>query len=816
MIKVSHLNKTYDRGRRNANRVLKDVSFELPDTGFVCILGASGCGKTSLLNAVGGLDAFDNGMLSTANVEVGRYGTAKFEAERNQNFGYIFQNYYLLMDHSVGYNVYLGLHNLDLSHNEKLRRVKEALKEVQMDRYIRRAVGELSGGQQQRVAIARALARRPKVIFADEPTGNLDEDNTIKICSLLRRISQRSLVVMVTHEQRLANFFADRIITMDSGVIQSDITEWDRRGLQVENGKTIYAGDYEETTVQAEGLRLRLLREADAAPAELTLILEKGRIVLKLDDTRTAVFGDSGAFPVLKEGRRPVLSLEILDRQEQMTADTQDSLLAGRKKSPGLVWKEARRLSTMRSGLQGVGVKIFLALLAVVTMIIVGDYLEVSSLDPEDFIVSDPHILELSLDYGSKLTEDDAHLAQLQEQYLAWLRENISGIHPISSVSTTPGYADTLFLQSGEQKLTFSNFSYVPLQYLDESTLIMGRMPENSEEIVVDRWVLEKVLEGDGMLQHSIPDYTYFLGRSLTFQMKSYEPTIVGICDAGSPAMYLPEAGLLSISVGMKAVITLSEFRMLYPDVRPDLTLAAGECAINASTAGIHYINRIGSPYRLTNRVDYTIIDAFKAESYALAIVADETLEQMRWEITSNRFFLYCEDVASVKAILRQGSPLEQEGYLAVTLTDRYASTMAAYRQAATLQADARTIVTVTIIILAMVMLYLLCRARTQQRLGMLAVYRLLGIPNRKLALIFGLESILASLTTAAPAALLTWMAVQAAKMVPEWTVSMRLPWQAAVLIYLAITIYHIFVSLMPLARLLRIPPARLAAKYDL
>lgn len=815
MIKVSHLNKTYDRGCRNANRVLKDISFELPDTGFVCILGASGCGKTSLLNAIGGLDAFDNGTLATGDVEVNRYGAAKFEAERNANFGYIFQNYYLLMDHSVGYNVYLGLHNQNLSHGEKLRRVKDALREVEMDRYIRRTVGELSGGQQQRVAIARALARQPRVIFADEPTGNLDEDNTIKICSLLRRISQRSLVVMVTHEQRLANFFADRIITMDNGVMIGDITEWDRQGLQAERGKTVYAGDYEETALQAEGLRLRLLREADAAPAELTLILEKGRIILKLDDSRTAVFGDSAAFPVLKEGQRPVLSLEILDRRSEPTAPS-SAAVQSKNKGPGLIWREARRLSSMRGGLQGLGMKVFLVLLTVVTMIIVGDYLEVASLDPEDFITSDPHILELSLDYGPSLTEDVAHLADLQEQYLAWLRENVDQIHPISHVSTTAIYSEKLFLQSGEQKITFLNYSYIPLQYFDESTLILGRMPTCTEEIVIDRWVLEKALEGEGILENSVPDYTYFLGKTLTFQMKTYAPTIVGICDAGSPAMYLSEAGLLSVSVGMKPVIGLSEFKALYPGEHDDLVLGEGECAINASNAGIHYINRIGSPYRLTNRVDYKIIQAFKSEVYASAIVADETLGKMRWEITSNRIYLYCEDIAATKALLRQGSPLEADGYIAVTVTDRYATKMAAYRNAATLQADARTIVTVTIIILAMVMLYLLCRARTQQRLGMLAVYRLLGIPNRKLAAIFALESLISSLTTAAPAALLTWLTVRLAQLVPQWTVSMRLPWQAAALTYLAIAIYHVFVSLLPLSRLLRLPPARLAARYDL
>ena len=161
MISVEKLNKTYQKHSRNANQVLHDLTFTLPDTGFVCILGPSGCGKTSLLNAIGGLDTFDNGTITTESVSVSRPNTRAYNQERNQSFGYIFQNYYLLSEHSVGYNVYLGLHSLKLSHKEKLERVMEALKAVDMDRYIRRNVGELSGGQQQRIAIARAIARRP-------------------------------------------------------------------------------------------------------------------------------------------------------------------------------------------------------------------------------------------------------------------------------------------------------------------------------------------------------------------------------------------------------------------------------------------------------------------------------------------------------------------------------------------------------------------------------------------------------------------------------------------------------------------------------
>jgi ABC-type lipoprotein export system ATPase subunit len=260
MIEIKHLNKTYDRGRKTANRVLKDVSFTLPDTGFVCILGPSGCGKTSLLNAIGGLDDFDNGTLATENVTVKRSGTVRYEAERNRSFGYIFQNYYLLEKHSAAYNVYLGLHSLKLTHREKLRRVKQALEAVDMGRYARRQVGELSGGQQQRIAIARALARRPRVIFADEPTGNLDDANTRNICALLRKASKDSLVVMVTHEAHIARFFADRIITLDQGRIAEDTTQWDRSSLSLGSDKVLYSGDYQEHSQESNGVHLRLLR----------------------------------------------------------------------------------------------------------------------------------------------------------------------------------------------------------------------------------------------------------------------------------------------------------------------------------------------------------------------------------------------------------------------------------------------------------------------------------------------------------------------------------------------------------------------------
>ena len=252
MIKIENLKKTYDKGSRHAHEVLHGLSFELPDTGFVCILGASGCGKTSLLNAIGGLDLFDSGKIITERAKITRASSRIMERERNASFGYIFQNYYLLAEHSAAYNVYLGMHSMGLSRKEKLARVKDALERVDMLRYRKRPVGELSGGQMQRVAIARAIARRPRVIFADEPTGNLDEANTMNICSILKELSRESLVVMVTHEERIARFFADRIITLDEGRIESDVTEWDRGTIDAGAKDTVYTGDYVEEKLDAD------------------------------------------------------------------------------------------------------------------------------------------------------------------------------------------------------------------------------------------------------------------------------------------------------------------------------------------------------------------------------------------------------------------------------------------------------------------------------------------------------------------------------------------------------------------------------------
>ena len=815
MIRVTDLNKTYDKRSGHPNHVLRDVSFTLPDTGFVCILGPSGCGKTSLLNAIGGLDSFQSGTIETDNVTVTSSGTARYEAERSSSFSYIFQNYYLLMDHSVAYNVYLGLHALDLTHAQKLARVREALRAVDMERFLRRRVSDLSGGQQQRVAIARALARRPRVIFADEPTGNLDEANTLNICSLLRRISRTSLVVMVTHEERIARFFADRIITLENGAIAADTDSWERSALSMGQGKTLYTGDYREQLLEQPEMTLRLLREEGAEPVKLTVAVLKDRVVIKLDDPRALLTGDQA--PQLREGESPRLRLEELDRGEGplFTPEPAASVRAGRGVRFSHMAREARGLFGGK-GLKRAGLRLFLVLLTVLTVFSVSDYVTLASIDPEDFITSHSHILELKLEQGTSIYGQGKTFTPVAQQYIEFLQQSGQDILFLPHVSPSAQYSVHLFRQMDRVSMKLEGFSYVPLSVLEESDLIYGRMPENCEEVVVDRWVLERAMSQDGIIQNSITDVSYFLGTRLTYSKRVYAPTIVGITDCGEPAVFMDTAGLVSIGVNGAAVTPLSLLKERHPGVYDHVQLGEGECIAVVNNAGDLYARRIGQVYQAAQSCEYTIVDAIEADVSGSIVVDDGQLERLIWDMVDKRFYLYCADKGAVKSFLRQrSSEMEEGGYCIVTVYDRYTSAYDSYVANTFRKTDQRTIVTFTVMGLAMVMLFLLSRSQTQERLGMLAVYRLLGIPGRKLGGIFALESLLSAVTVVLPVTAAMWLGINLAYRIPELESVLILPWQWALGTFLVISAYHLLVSLLPLWALLRLPPARLAAKYD-
>lgn len=221
MLKLVNITKDYVVGDI-AVKALKGINIEFRSNEFVSILGPSGCGKTTLLNIIGGLDRYTSGDLVIEGRSTKEYKDADWDSYRNHSIGFVFQSYNLIPHQTVLQNVELALTLSGVTKEERKIRAKKALEDVGLGDQFSKKPGEMSGGQMQRVAIARALVNNPDIILADEPTGALDTETSIQVMEILKEISKNRLVIMVTHNPKLAQKYSSRIINMLDGVITDD------------------------------------------------------------------------------------------------------------------------------------------------------------------------------------------------------------------------------------------------------------------------------------------------------------------------------------------------------------------------------------------------------------------------------------------------------------------------------------------------------------------------------------------------------------------------------------------------------------------
>lgn len=286
MIKVNQVNKYFNEKKSNEIHVLNDVTLTFPKKGLVVILGASGSGKTTLLNVIGGLDSVKNGEIDFLDNDVSKYNSKVWDPIRNEHIGYVFQNYLLQAHLSVFDNVAFVLNMLGITDKEEVeKRVNYILRAVGMYPFRRKKALQLSGGQQQRVAIARALVKNPSLVIADEPTGNLDSKNTTDIMNIISKIAQEKLVVMVTHEKEIANFYANRIIIVVDGQIVNDYENIQTldHGLEVDDA--IYLKDLnKESDLNQNNLNVNLYKDNhDEQPIKVNLIVKNNTLYLDVD-----------------------------------------------------------------------------------------------------------------------------------------------------------------------------------------------------------------------------------------------------------------------------------------------------------------------------------------------------------------------------------------------------------------------------------------------------------------------------------------------------------------------------------------------------
>lgn len=820
MIQIKSLNKYFNRGGKNELHVVNDVNIAFANTGMVCILGESGSGKTTLLNVLGGLDTFAGGEIQVDDTRLTKYQPSKVEPLRNEKFGYIFQNYFLLQDYSVEYNVKLALNLYDLTDEEKDARVDYVLKQLKISRYKKKLVSKLSGGQQQRVSIARALVKSPQIILADEPTGNLDEENTIRTMSILKNISKECLVILVSHERRIVEFFADRIIEIKDGKIMKDYENVAQRNYQRGDDTNIYLKEMDKVTLENEQGSFNLFRNKDSEDPQIRLNLawKDGKLyVQNLMDVDVVFAGEETGCQML-DMQKPKLDLSDVDEF------VYDLERLPSKKSGKLPSRELWRMAVENIHLMGrkqVFVVIVMLAAAILLTITLADLSNAVLLDKTQIVEDDSHYatfrFKREAGYGPEEIRDAAF--NIYDRYL------VNGpyadavfVEPMDPLSVPiKGYVQMKSFSGG-----LDQFSYVSSKHLQKKDLIYGKMPEKYNDVVIDRLLLERFLKSKGNLSNLYQSVEEFVGVTLLADVYNQSMHIVGISDTQEMSLYCGQNILYSFSMTAKKIADIKDLQKEYPGQFDDLVLKDDEIMVREeeSLSSVWKNGRKlpAKTYPLFNE-RYNIAGTIPDDCIFDCVVSNHTCLQLqrRYIAGNNRCSIYLNDVEKELPQLQklvdeinEDSTIEA---IEVKLSVPYQNQIKNYEKIRKAGVDSKKVFALAILVLSLIMIYFTVKSNAVSRSEELTVYRLLGIGKGSILRAYLLEMVLINTYTSLPAILLTSVVLKLVSAIPSLEMQLLFPWWMVLLLIIAFYLVNMIVSILPVNSILSKPPAKLALK---
>lgn len=866
MVRLKRLDKYFNKGKSNENHVLKEISLELEDKGLVCILGESGSGKTTLLNTIGGLDTFRSGSVTVDDVVLEKYNGKRIEALRNQKFGYIFQNYYLLQDYTVAYNVKLALNVFDLTEEEKNARVDYVLEELGMSRYKKKRVSQLSGGQQQRVSIARALVKSPEIILADEPTGNLDEENTLKIMSILKSISKDCLVILVSHERAIAQFFADRIIEIRDGEIQRDYNNESRGGYQKMDDANIYLRDMEQEQLESESLSVSIYRDREergaaadsraafhgmtaeaeeermadpdsravsngvAAETEcgteaaegasgkvhMDLAWKDGKLYIQSEDNVELVLAGEETGSVMLDANRPMLEQSEV---EEISYDL-PRIKAGRGAGlpVGEIWKLACENIRMLGKKHRFIVGILLAT-SVLLVLALADYMMQHAIDMESVVTEDSHYVTVNLEASKSVMPSEME-EQITEYCERYLTEDID-YSALTAGTLTISYNGFRQLKQVNGKI--KDFSVATYDKLTKEDLVCGRLPQNRTEMVMDKWLFSVFQKSGNIMAELYKNEEALLGLEVTTNIPNLELTIVGVSDTNEPTIYVDRNVMQGINYNSIYVMSDEDLRTLDPEKYKDLKLSDNEILVNEEKYAIYQDQKEWGYGQndVTIKAESDlgmkkckIVGKCSMESGAEYVLSQKRCEQLRLNsvIKARQFKVYTDDVDATISYFKK-SEKDYTEYFRVNAVSSYRSQLETYREEQKSGINAGYLVTIAVAVLSLVMIYFTIKSNAMARSEELTVYRLIGISPGSIMRVYMLEMILITTYTCIPAILITSGVIKFITSIPSLQIYLLFPWWLALLLIVALFVLNTFISILPVNGILRKPPAQLAAK---
>ena len=527
MIRLVNVNKYFNRHKKNEIHVINNVSYTFPKKGLVAILGPSGSGKTTLLNAIGGLLKVSSGNIYLNDYKITKTSTYKLDEIRTLNIGYIFQDYKLIDNLSVFDNVAIALKLIGIKDEEEIKkRVLYTLNSVGMERYKNRKASMLSGGERQRVGIARALVKNPKIIIADEPTGNLDSKNSLEVMNIIKSISSKYLVILVTHEEELARFYASHIVELKDGIITNSYENNHSNKLNYEIENNIYLKDYESIkNINDDKININVYRNHDE-DIDLDIVIKNGSIYLKSrNNDKLEVIDNNSNINLINDHYKEIEDSNISDKEFNISLVSSDKykekysnifsslsfITYGFKK----IFNYPFLKKILLGGFFLSGMFIFYAISNIMAKI---------DISPKDYI-------NFNKDY---LTANVRNIKI--EDYLEYEKNaDINYILPNNSLVGFHLNYDK-FLQSYNRGSLITG-SLSNIDDLDNREIIKGRMPSNNQEIVVDKLVLDKMIENYDTKAYGFNSIEDYLNHDVYLQNMA-KFTIVGITDKEEPNIY--------------------------------------------------------------------------------------------------------------------------------------------------------------------------------------------------------------------------------------------------------------------------------------
>lgn len=806
MIRLTGVNKYYNRKKSNEIHVINNTSIELADKGLVTFLGHSGCGKTTLLNAIGGLDKVDSGEILIDGQRMTTRLDNKKDELRNACVGYIFQNYNLIEDETVFDNVALVLRMMGVRDKAEIeRRVMFILKRVGIDRYRNRPAKMLSGGERQRVGIARALVKNPKIIIADEPTGNLDSRNTIEIMNIIKAISREKLVILVTHEREIAEFYASRIVEIVDGKIVSDRENAHSDDLDYRMENKIYLQDL---PVQQElaGDRLRVKyysdQPEDGQIPEIKVVIRGGNLYVQLPEGLKA---GSDAVELI-DGHYQKLSRDIYEEYE-FDYDAQVNQAFSPKYTS---------IYSLPSMLAGGYKKIFsysiikkilllgFVLASMFCIYAVSNIAGITNITDDKFVQVNQNYLTIE---GAKLTP------KVYEKYAS-----MEGIDYALPGTSMVGFRFPLddYYQTAGAEIMMSG-SLADRAMVEENALTAGKPAKKEREMVIDRMTAENLLADDQTKMIGLSQPADLVGRKVDLPRLG-EFTITGITEQGSPSIYVKQSLMMDILMNQPYMedenqgaeeLELVNYELMKDD--SDIIITGGSAPEAEGEALIseayRYEAAIGS--RLDQPVNgekLTVCGYYSDKRQRdMVLVSRKTAEYAYLGKLNTVVLSPSDKAAAYEALLAKN----------VKVTDNYAADRENYIDSVTKQILATILVSGIILLISLIEMYLILRSSFLSRVKEVGVLRAIGLKKRDIYKMFMGEIIaLTTLTTLPGMAVMGYILSGIAKIPMIGSQYLMNP--AVFLVSLALVfVFNMAAGLLPVAGTMRKTPAAILSRND-